>query len=343
MRRPRPVNAIARRYGMVAAILLFTGCESEAVQRQDEARPKVLRPTTARISDVELDEPAVQAPDSVRVPDMVIEAVVRPLVEYPKRDFDLSEVRWTVPKTMALSDLASQWGLSAKALRSLNPKLRGKRRAREGSELVVYAADPKEPTRSLGAPNSGKLKNGLPIPEGGAWRLRQRRVRLYGGTVMVESLLQAFEAYAAEYPDAEEIRLGDLSNRKGGRLSPHKSHRTGRDVDIGYVIRPEARGERYWQRADEETFHAERNWFLIKALIETGNVQQIFMSSRLQKLIMPLAERELSPEQMARYFRRHNPDPGSPSIVKHWKGHLDHMHVRFRCEEGNARCVSKSR
>ncbi len=67
------------------------------------------------------------------------------------------------------------------------------------------------------------------------------------------------------------------------------------------------------------------------------------MSVRLQKLIMPLAERELSDEQMARYFRRANPDPRSPSVIKHWKGHLDHMHVRFRCEEGNARCVSRSR
>ena len=326
---------------MAAALSIFGGCSGGTSLQEDETKPKVLRPTTAKISEVEI--PEVQAPDSARVPDVLVKAVMRPLVEYPQRDFDLSKVRWTVPKTMQLADLASQWGLSAKALRVLNPELRGKRRVREGSELVVFSADPDEPTRSLGAPNRGKLNNGVPLPEGESWRLRQRRVRLYGTTVMVESMLQAFEAYGAEYPDSEEIRVGDLSNRKGGRLSPHKSHRTGRDVDIGYIVAPGARGERYWQRADEETFDAERNWFLVKALIETGNVQQIFMSSRLQKLIMPLAERELSPEQMARYFRRANPDPRSPSIVKHWKGHLDHMHVRFRCEEGNARCVSKSR
>ena len=332
---------IARGVCVAAALSIFGGCSGGTSLQEDETKPKVLRPTTAKISEVEI--PEVQAPDSARVPDVLVKAVMRPLVEYPQRDFDLSKVRWTVPKTMQLADLASQWGLSAKALRVLNPELRGKRRVREGSELVVFSADPDEPTRSLGAPNRGKLNNGVPLPEGESWRLRQRRVRLYGTTVMVESMLQAFEAYGAEYPDSEEIRVGDLSNRKGGRLSPHKSHRTGRDVDIGYIVAPGARGERYWQRADEETFDAERNWFLVKALIETGNVQQIFMSSRLQKLIMPLAERELSPEQMARYFRRANPDPRSPSIVKHWKGHLDHMHVRFRCEEGNARCVSKSR
>jgi len=327
----------------IATGLLSLGCAGEPAQQQDETRPKVLRPTTAKLAEVPLTEPAVQAPDSVRPVDTLETAVVRPLVEYPQRDFDLSEVRWTVPKTMAVADLASQWGMPAKALRRLNPELRGKRRVSEGAGLRVFSADPDEPTRSLGAPNRGKLERGVPLPEGDAWRLRQRRVRVYGGTVMVESLLQAFEAYAAAYPEGPEIRLGDLSNRKGGRLAPHKSHRTGRDVDIGYVLHPETRGERYWQRADEQSFDVEKNWFLIKALIETGNVQQIFMSSRLQKLVMPLAERELSPEQMARYFRRANPDPRSPSVIKHWKGHLDHMHVRFRCEEGNGRCISRSR
>ena len=327
---------------MAFVLALTNACASEATEQQDETRPHVLRPTTAKVAEVTPVEAPVQAPDSARVPDVLVKAVMRPLVEYPQRDFDLSEVRWTVPKTMALHDLASQWGLPEKALRALNPELRNKRKVPEGRDLVVFSADPEDPTRSVGAPNRGKLQHGVPLPEGDAWRLRERRVNVYGSTVMVGSLLQAFEAYSEAFPDSEEIRLGDLSDRNGGRLNPHKSHRTGRDVDIGYVMRPDSRGEHYWQHANEETFDAEKNWFLIKALIETGDVQQIFMSSRLQALILPIAERELSPEQLARYFRRANPDPRSPSIIKHWKGHLDHMHVRFRCEEGNARCVARS-
>ncbi len=323
---------------VVGALALAGGWLGES-----EARPKVLRPTTIELSEVSAFESPVQAPDTYRLKEMTKTAVVKPLVSYPERDFDLSEVRWTVPKTMAVADLASQWGLPTKMLRKLNPALRGRKRVREGDDLRVYAADLAAPTRSLGAPNRGKLEGGVPLPEGDSWRLRQRRVRVYGNKVMVESLMQAFEAYGAAFTDAPEVRLGDLSDRNGGRLSPHKSHRTGRDVDIGYVLLPGSRGERYWQRADEESFDAEKNWFLVKALIETGNVQQIFMSVRLQKLIMPLAERELSDDQMARYFRRANPDPRSPSVIKHWKGHLDHMHVRFRCAEGNARCVSRSR
>jgi murein endopeptidase len=311
---------------------------------EDAARPAVLRASPAvERTPIPAEEPVVHAADSVRKEAVVETAEVRPLVSYPKDAFDLSQVHWTVPKTMAVSDLASRWGMPARQLRGLNPSLRGKSRVQAGTELRVYDAERGEPTRSLGAPNRGKLEHGVPLPEGDIWRLRQRRTRVYGGTVMVESLLKAFEAYGAEFPDGPEIRLGDLSDRNGGRLAPHKSHRTGRDVDIGYILLPGTRGERYWQRADEQSFDVEKNWFLVKALIETGNVQQIFMSARLQVLLLPLAERELSPEQVARYFRRQNPDPRSPSVIKHWKGHLDHMHVRFRCEEGNARCVSRSR
>ncbi len=338
MQRPRAISVVLSGLCAVGALVFGGGWLT-----QTEARPKILRPTTIELSEVSVLEAPVQAPDTYRDQETTKTAVVKPLVSYPERDFDLSEVHWTVPKTMPVEDLASQWGLSAKLLRTLNPGLRGRKRVREGDALRVYDAELAAPTRSLGAPNRGKLEGAVPLPEGESWRLRQHRARVYGNHVMVESLVQAFEAYGAAYSDPPQVRLGDLSDRNGGRLAPHKSHRSGRDVDIGYVLRPGFRGERYWQRADEESFDAEKNWFLVKALIETGNVQQIFMSVRLQKLILPLAERELSPEQMARYFRRANPDPRSPSIIKHWKGHLDHMHVRFRCADGNARCVSQSR
>lgn len=320
--------------------MAFSLHDAEPLQRQ------LLTETDDAVTPT-LDEPTSQTPvlagNAATIPMSTEEAVFKPLVEYPKLDFDLSEVQWTAHRSMLVSDLASQWGLPAKALRQLNPQLRGRKRAKEGEQLRVFKHDDDAPPRSVGAPNRGKLQRGIPLPEGDAWRLRQRRARVYGNTVMVSSLLQAFEAYDAAYPDGPEIRLGDLSDRNGGRLSPHVSHRSGRDVDIGYIIHPDKRGERYWQNAKEDSFDVEKNWYLVKALIETGNVQQIFMSARLQAMLMPLAEKELSEDQLARYFRKANPDPSSPSVIKHWRGHLDHMHVRFTCEAENRRCISRSR
>lgn len=266
----------------------------------------------------------------------------RSSVAYPVTDVPLDEVRWLTPKKMALADVASGWGMHGKVLRKLNPGLNRRRKIPAGTSLVVFQRDDAKPPRSVGAPNKGRLRNGVPLPEGDHWRLRQRRARAYGSEHSVEALVMALEAYGEAFPDSEPVRLGDLSARNGGRLSPHVSHRTGRDVDIGYVLKPGTRGDRYWQSANEKTFDVEKNWFLIRALIETGRVQRIFLSGRLQRQLMARARTELSDAEMQRYFRPANPDPTTRSIIRHWRGHRDHMHVRFTCEPENRSCVSRS-
>lgn len=266
----------------------------------------------------------------------------RGAVEFPVTEVELGEVRWTVPKKLALADVASSWGLHTKALRKLNPNVNRRGKIAAGTSLVVFERDDAKPPRSVGAPNKGRLRNGVPLPEGDHWRLRQRRSRAYGSEHSVEALVMALEAYGEAFPEGEPVRLGDLSTRSGGRLSPHVSHRTGRDVDIGYILNPGSRGERYWQSADEKSFDVEKNWFLIRALIETGRVQRIFVSGRLQRQLMERARGELSDAQMQRYFRPANPDPTTRSVIRHWRGHRDHMHVRFTCEPENRACVSRS-
>ena len=253
----------------------------------------------------------------------------------------LHEVSWTVPSDgMDLKELAKTWGVRERALRALNPELRGELHA--GQKVVVFKPDDEHPTQSVGSPNRGRLRHGIPLPEGSYWTLREHRGHVFGTRNTIEALLKAFNAYGATHPDGPPVPIGDISARRGGRLFPHASHRTGRDVDIGYVMSPEDRGDRYWGHANAENFDVEKNWTLVKALIDTGEVQQIFMSVRLQRLLLPKARQELPDEEVARWFRAANPDYSTPSIIRHWRGHRDHMHVRFVCEDGNDRCRSKS-
>jgi hypothetical protein len=81
--------------------------------------------------------------------------------------------------------------------------------------------------------------------------------------------------------------------------------------------------------------------------VETGRVQKIFVSSRLQRLLLAEARKELSEEELARYFRHARARIDDPTdegpILVHWKGHLDHMHVRFECPPGHRRCLPNSR
>jgi murein endopeptidase len=252
------------------------------------------------------------------------------------------EVHWTVLQDEPRDLLASRWGLMERTLVALNPELRGLEEVPAGLQLRVFERDEAWPTRSIGAPNKGRLQHGLPMPEGKHWELRDRRTRAYGATNAIGAMVTAFTRYGEQLGGAAPpVSVGEISGPRGGRAHPHSSHRSGRDVDIGYVLLPGTEGEQ-WKRANPENFDAEKNWVLIKALVETGEVQTIFISRKLQRMLEPVARQDIGEEALGRYFWRPGGGPEQDPILRHWDGHRDHMHVRFRCEPGNDRCRSRS-
>lgn len=253
-------------------------------------------------------------------------------------DEALREIEWTVSTSSTVSNLGFSWGMTVDRLVRLNPTLEGAEHVQAGTRLVVYRDDPEEPTRSIGRPNHGKLSNGMPLPEGESWRLRDRRVRDYGTRLTVRSLVQAFARYGRLHPDGPKIHVGEISTRKGGRVFPHKSHRTGRDVDIGYILKPGVLGEHYWRRATPEMLDVERTWTLIESIVQSGDVQKIFVSSRLQKPLREHAKARLSQAEFGKYFRIPGGGSGQRYLISHENGHRDHFHVRFGCESGDRRC-----
>lgn len=255
----------------------------------------------------------------------------------------LGEVFWTAREPKSVQQQASEWGLKYSDLLSLNPELTEDAVLPEGARLKVYQHDPENPPQSIGSPNRGKLRNAMPLPEGDAWRLRPVRRRAWGTHLTVTSLVEAFEAYGEHFPDGPKIRVGELAKRSGGRISPHASHRSGRDVDIGYVFRGDDDGEDRWRFMHERNFDAEKNWFLIQEILASGNVQTIYISKKLQKLLHKEAAKTLPPEQLAALFEYPRTDQSPHATLQHWKGHHNHMHVRFQCEPGNRRCRSRGR
>jgi hypothetical protein len=255
----------------------------------------------------------------------------------------VGEVFWTAREPKSVQQQASEWGLKYSDLLSLNPDLTEDAVLPEGARLKVYQHDPENPPQSIGSPNRGKLRNAMPLPEGEAWRLRPVRRRAWGTHVTVTSLVEAFEAYGEHFPDGPKIRVGELAKRSGGRISPHASHRSGRDVDIGYVFRGDDDGEDRWRFMHERNFDAEKNWYLIQEILASGNVQTIYISKKLQKLLHKEAAKTLPPEQLAALFEYPRTEQSPHATLQHWKGHHNHMHVRFQCEPGNRRCRSRGR
>ena len=255
----------------------------------------------------------------------------------------LHEVFWTAHDNLSLDALAIAWGIKAAQLSELNPELDRQAPVGEGTKLLVYRHDPEHPPQSIGSPNRGKLRNGMPLPEGPGWRLRTHRPRTYGTVNTIRALVDAFEDFGERYPDGPKIRVGELARRTGGRVPPHRSHRSGRDIDIGYIFRGIDDGEHRWKYMNVRNFDAEKNWALVQELLETDQVQTIYIAKKLQKLLHKEAQKHLPPEQLAALFEYPRTPESPHAKIQHWRGHSNHMHVRFLCEQGNRRCSARSK
>lgn len=178
---------------------------------------------------------------------------------------------------------------------------------------------------SVGKPNGGALINGVHMPESEHWQLIIPQLA-WGTEETVHYLTTAIEAVVEQYPDSHPMFVGHLSRQEGGPLRPHRSHQSGRDVDLGYYYVPE-RAE-WYRPATKHTLDRARTWAFVKALITLTDVEYIFMSTRVQMLVKEYA---LSIGEDADWlnsifeFRSRNPEP----IIRHTWGHRTHMHVRF--------------
>jgi hypothetical protein len=118
--------------------------------------------------------------------------------------------------------------------------------------VACGAAGAEPGSRSLGVPWDGRLVGGVQLAAEGehfvTWdpvrkRSPNRAWRRYGNSRLVATLLRVLEEYAAAYPRAPRVLVGDLSRRRGGDFGPqfggigHASHQNGLDVDVYYPRR----------------------------------------------------------------------------------------------------------
>jgi hypothetical protein len=156
-----------------------------------------------------------------------------------------------------------------------------------------------------------------------------KRDRAWGRPLVVWRLNEVFCAYHVAYPDAAPVLIQDLSKRFGGKLEPHNSHRSGRDVDIG-VVHKRKRGYNRLVGASPRTLHVEKTWFLIYSLIKTGDVQYVFLNKRLIRPLYRFARKQgISRDELLRLFHYPRRSRWGAGIIRAEPGHLAHFHVRF--------------
>jgi murein endopeptidase len=176
---------------------------------------------------------------------------------------------------------------------------------------------------SVGAPNGGGLFNGVQLAVSPLWRLADP-AHAWGTRESIDWVAHAITRVNEYFPRSPVLYVGDFSAQRGGKLRPHKSHQSGRDVDLGYYY---STGEAWYKRATSKNLDRARTWALLETLLTESRVEYVFMDRSIQPLLKEyaLAQGE-DPEWLSRVFEGpSNRDP----IVRHRLGHATHMHVRF--------------
>lgn len=176
---------------------------------------------------------------------------------------------------------------------------------------------------SMGFADEGRLINGVPFPrgEGVDWTVVSPH-KAFATATTVDQVLVAIKKVRELFPNAPALRVNNMSGPEGGHLRPHKSHQSGRDVDLAFYY-PTADVIR--TRARENVIDVALNWQLVRALVTLTDVEVIWVDYRVQKVLyehaLTIGENR---EWLDSLF-----NAGPSSLIKHAKRHRDHFHVRF--------------
>ena len=179
--------------------------------------------------------------------------------------------------------------------------------------------------------SSGFLKNPLTLPSTELYKTREsknpKRGRNYGVPEMIFAIKSAVEAVHEAHPNTKRLVIGDLSRPSGGFFPPHLSHQSGRDADIGYYTKGKYQPE-YLMKIRAHQLDVERTWTFLHSFLKDDKVQYIFMDHRLQRPLYKYLKNKIKipPRLLSKYISYPRRKGG---IIRHLKGHADHMHVRF--------------
>jgi penicillin-insensitive murein endopeptidase len=196
-------------------------------------------------------------------------------------------------------------------------------------------------------PNDGSLRGGVPLPLA-APGLRFNPGRdpnaRYGTLEMVHGLVDAGSRVHRELGGLP-VTINDLSRAHGGPIPHHRSHQSGRDVDVlfyqlgpdakpiesvGAFFDPSGAGVDFRDLADPLDdvalqLDVPRTWLFVQTLIEDEEaaLQHVFLAEHLRTLLLEYARGHGAPTGTVARFAEMTCQPGYP--------HDDHLHLRFFC------------
>ncbi len=261
------------------------------------------------------------------------------------RDFKApSTVKYTVRRGGTLENVANLYKIFHHEITELNPGVGLKKDLPPKSAVVVYKASDEAQSQSIGGPSSGKLAGGVPMVDGPGRMMKMIGWKSFATANTVAILDKALRQWAAQ-GHKQPVLVGNMSSRNGGRLAPHSTHQSGRDVDLGYPQKLPAGEELNWRVMNSKNLDAKECWALMQTLVQTGQIEVIYVDREIQKLLhdYAVANNPMSKATLKRWMEYPAPTGSGNPVIQHVKGHADHMHARFKCQPHETQCKSRQR
>lgn len=294
----------------------------------------------AKWNNLTVDKPALRSGKQLRV-----HAVNPP----PQRE----RIEHVVKRGEDWDAVAKEYGVEADALRTWNRKLGTTLTSKEkvvlwreppalaasSAGLATKLATIRVPAGgvSIGKPSRGRLVRGVELPDRPDLYTRRKPEESWGSSHAITQLMAAIVRFRHDTGFRRSIVIGGISRARGGRFRPHKSHQSGRDIDIRMPLTAAAEGKKHVTANDIDW---KATWQLMHAFIAAGETEYIFLDHSLQKRIYKAArESGVSKEQLAAWIQWPLKKP-KHQVVRHVKGHKVHFHVRVRCADHEKHCVT---
>jgi len=245
-------------------------------------------------------------------------------------------IAYEVRRGDTLTAIAARQDVTLAELRALNPDL-DPDRLRVGAQIVVGRGGPSE---SVGHPWCGHIAGARQLAEHPGYVLRNP-ARSWATDATIRRLRRGFDVLRRRHPSGPRPRVHDLSLEGGGPIDDHRSHQSGRDVDITYLRREgcSAREGCPLESIDPEQMDVRRQWTLLHAWLRRDDAEAIYVDYGLQRALYREARRRgASRAQLRQWFQFPRGRRDADGVIRHFPNHRDHLHVRFACTRGEQRC-----
>jgi penicillin-insensitive murein endopeptidase len=192
--------------------------------------------------------------------------------------------------------------------------------------------------QSIGTYNAGCISGAVSVPANGTGyqMMRLSRKRSYGHPDLKQFIEKLGQASASQHLGSQLI--GDLGQPRGGpTLSGHRSHQSGLDVDIWFLLSKQAANRTL-------AFNERETWSAPSVLAAHSDAIDYTQWSQANEKIleaaarMPEVDRIFVNPSVKRELCAHSATHDWLRKIRPWWKHDDHFHVRLKCPKNNKYC-----